>query len=307
MAADMALSNISTMTGEFSRAVLILILQFLKVAYFCSPDPFAAMFSLSSLFLSFKRAYVTSWHFMIGWSRRWIISSFSYEALSIWDALVMSHLTTVSAMGELSLVPRTISLASPSFVVTLRNGDMPISLANSSGALSTFADLFTLYWACPNSCFSFISKENLSSNGIWLSYRGRETEFGCHTAGVKRNLVVIPRAWNGIWLSYRGCFRRFRRFPCPLSGDMPSVDVTSVNESRLNVFNMLAVNKTVAFDLVRVLDDVRMCVERPCVCSFSPRMPVHVDSFTRVNLNDPRAFTCFVRLEQEVMLRCGAD
>lgn len=184
MAADMALSNISTMTGEFSRAVLILILQFLKVAYFCSPDPFAAMFSLSSLFLSFKRACVTSWHFMIGWSRRWIISSFSYEALSIWDALVMSHLTTVSAMGELSLVPRTISLASPSFVVTLRNGDMPISFANSSGALSTFADLFTLYWACPNSCFSFISKENLSSNGIWLSYRGRETEFGCHTAGV---------------------------------------------------------------------------------------------------------------------------
>ena len=88
---------------------------------------------------------------------------------------------------------------------------------------------------------------------------------------------------------------------------MPSVDVTSVNESRLNVFNMLAVNKTAAFDLVRVLDDVRMCVERPCVCSFSPRMPVHVDSFTRVNLNDPRAFTCFVRLEQEVMLRCGAD
>ena len=38
-----------------------------------------------------------------------------------------------------------------------------------------------------------------------------------------------------------------------------------------------------------------------------PQMPVRVCSLSRVNLYDPCAFTCFVRIEQEVMLRCGAD
>ena len=53
---------------------------------------------------------------------------------------------------------------------------------------------------------------------------------------------------------------------------MSFVDVTSVKEGR-HVFNMLAVDKTVTFDLIWVLDGVRMCVERPSVCSL-PQMPV---------------------------------
>ena len=38
-----------------------------------------------------------------------------------------------------------------------------------------------------------------------------------------------------------------------------------------------------------------------------PVLPVRVCTLTRVNLCDPCTSTCFARLEQEVMLRCGAD
>ena len=49
-----------------------------------------------------------------------------------------------------------------------------------------------------------------------------QTEFGCHTAGVKRNLVVIPRAWNGTLLSYRG---RETEFGCHTAGVFDVFDV----------------------------------------------------------------------------------